>query len=266
MIVFASARSGGLFRVPDTGGEPERLTSADEKRGEVGHAWPHLLPGSHAVLFTREIRNQGTLRSETVLLDLRTREQRVLIPEGSGAKYVATGHLVYAVGDTLRAVGFDLATQDVRGSPVPVLDGVLSTAQAAPNFSVSSKGSLVYVMSPATTWTGRPVWVSRDGREESARITEDVIAPQYPRLSPDGRRVALIVAGDVWVYDLSGTLPIRLTSGARYASPIWTADGRRLVMEGDVAAALVGDCDGWERAAAPTGLCGRSFSPADLER
>ena len=168
------------------------------------------------MLFTREIRNQGTLRSETVLLDLRTREQRVLISEGNAANYVATGHLVYTIGNTLRAVGFDLATQDVRGSPVPVLDGVLSIAQAAPNFSVSSNGSLVYVMSPATTWTGRPVWVSRDGREDSARITEDVIVPEFPRLSPDGRRMALIVAGDVWVYDLRGMLPIRLTSGARY--------------------------------------------------
>jgi Protein kinase domain len=182
VIVFASARSGGLFRVPDTGGEPEQVTSADEKRGEVGHAWPHLLPGSQAVLFTREIRNQETRRSETVLLDLRTREQRVLIPEGSGATYVATGHLVYAVGSTLRAVGFDLATRNVRGKPVPVLDGVVSNAQGAPNFSVSSTGSLVYVMSPATTWTGRPVWVSHDGREESTRITDDVIAPQFPRL------------------------------------------------------------------------------------
>ena len=63
------------------------------------------------MLFTREIRNQGTLRSETVLLDLRTREQRVLVSEGNAAKYVATGHLVYAVGNTLRAVGFDLTTQ-----------------------------------------------------------------------------------------------------------------------------------------------------------
>ena len=88
----------------------------------------------------------------------------------------------------------------MRGSPVPVLDGVLSIAQAAPNFSVSSKGSLVYVMSPATTWTGRPVWVSRDGREESVRITEDVIAPEFPRLSPDGRRMALIVAGSLPVH------------------------------------------------------------------
>jgi Tol biopolymer transport system component len=45
------------------------------------------------------------------------------------------------------------------------------------------------------------VCVSRDGREDSARITEHVIAPQFPRLSPDGRQVALIVAGDVWVYE-----------------------------------------------------------------
>jgi serine/threonine-protein kinase len=140
---------------------------------------------------------------------------------------------VYVVGETLRAVGFDLATQNVRGSPVPVLDKVVFNAQGSPNFSVSSTGSLIYVMSPATTWTGRPVWVSHDGREESARITDDVIAPQFPRLSPDGRRLALVVAGDMWVYDLTGTPPIRLSSGGRYYSPIWTADGHRLVMEGN---------------------------------
>ena len=148
----------------------------------------------------------------------------------------------------------------MRGSPVPVLDGVLSIAQAAPNFSVSSKGSLVYVMSPATTWTGRPVWVSRDGREESVRITEDVIAPEFPRLSPDGRRMALIVAGDVWVYDLSGTLPIRLTSGARYYSPIWTADGRRLVMEGRTSPRRLWmiATDGSEQQAQPASAVGHS--------
>jgi len=144
---------------------------------------------------------------------------------------------------------------------VPVLDGVLPTAQAAPNFSVSSNGSLAYVMEPATNWTGRPVWVSRDGREESARITDDVIAPQYPRLSPDGRRVALTVAGDVWVYDLSGALPIRLTSGTRYSSPIWTADGRRLVMEGPAAAGLwIIAADGSEQRPRPASAVGH-FHP-----
>jgi serine/threonine-protein kinase len=260
VIVFASARGGGLFRVPDSGGDPERLTQADEKRGE-GHAWPQLLPGSHAVLFTHEIRSQAAPRWETVLLDLRTREHRVLIPEGSGARYVATGHLVYAIGDTLRAVGFDLAGLEVRGTPVPVLDGVMSTALAAPNFSVSSNGSLVYVMSPAANWTGRLVWVSRDGREVSALITEDLIAPQFPRLSPDGRRVALTVADEVWMYDLDGALPIRLTSGGRYLSPIWAADGRHLVMEGSTPQRLsVIATDGSEQQPQPASALGH-FHP-----
>ena len=196
VIVFVSARSGGLFRVPDTGGEPEQVTSADEKRGEVGHAWPHLLPGSHAVLFTREIRNQGTLRSKPCS-STSGRESSVSLSPKVAARGTWRRDTSYTPSATpCGPWGSIWPRRTVRGSPVPVLDGVMSTAQAAPNFSVSSNGSLVYVMSPATAWTGRPVWVSRDGREESARITEDVIAPHTRDCRPTAAGVALIVAGD----------------------------------------------------------------------
>jgi Tol biopolymer transport system component len=66
------------------------------------------------------------------------------------------------------------------------------------------------------------------------RVTFD--APENPRVSPDGRRFAVIVGGQLWVYDLSGRPPIKLTfedrkGGGRVYSPLWTADGRRIVYE-----------------------------------
>ena len=44
-------------------------------------------------------------------------------------------------------------------------------------------------------------------------IGEPLDAPAFPRLSPDGQRLAIRTRGDIWVYDLKGTPPIRLTFG-----------------------------------------------------
>ena len=49
-IAFVPERTGGLMRVPASGGTPEPLTSLAE--GEATHRWPQLLPGGKAVLFT----------------------------------------------------------------------------------------------------------------------------------------------------------------------------------------------------------------------
>jgi serine/threonine-protein kinase len=230
-IVFASLGPGGLYRIADGGGEAQPLTTPDPKQGEVEHDWPHVLPGSRAVLFTRHVRAANTTRTEIALLDLQTQEQRLLIPEGTNPQYSPSGHLVYGVNRTLRAVAFDLETLQVRGNPVPVIEGVLSKSSGAMNFTLSSNGSLVYVKGAPATEKGRPVWVSRDGREQGALVTEDATVPEHPRLSPDGRRLALIVAGDVWIYDVGGAPPIRLTSEGGNYSPMWTRDGRRLVFE-----------------------------------
>jgi Tol biopolymer transport system component len=230
-IVFGETGPGGLFQLPEAGGEARMLTTPEQKRGEVDHRWPHVLPGSRAVVFTRLIGEGNTTRSEIALLDRQTNEQRLLIPVGTNAQYLPSGHLVYGVDNTLRAVAFDLSTLQVRGSPVPVLEGVISKREGAVDFSVSSNGSLVYAMGAVGTQRAKPVWVSRTGREDGAVVTEDITDLQHPRVSPDGRRLAFIVAGDVWVYNLSGVPPIRLTSGGGYVTPIWTADGRRVVVE-----------------------------------
>ena len=82
---------------------------------------------------------------------------------------------------------------------------------------------------PATTaWPG---WTRR-GR--SARSPDTPRAFRELRLSPDARRVALVIGrgadSDLWLMDLqSGTLS-QLTFGLRPRRPIWTPDGRKITI------------------------------------
>jgi eukaryotic-like serine/threonine-protein kinase len=66
-IVFGSDFSG-LLSVPAAGGTPKPLTRPDIGKGEIGHIWPHGLPGGRGVLFsilTEEARRIAVLSLET---------------------------------------------------------------------------------------------------------------------------------------------------------------------------------------------------------
>ena len=105
----------------------------DSENGEVDHLFPEFLPGGNTVLFT--ITNtQGIENSQIALFDMETGGHRILIPGGSGARYVASGHIVYGVAGTLRAVPFDLDSLEVRGTPVPVVHGVVTQNTGAASF------------------------------------------------------------------------------------------------------------------------------------
>ena len=145
-IIFATYTAGrGLQRVPAAGGEPTALTQIDRTRGEGGHLWPESLPGEKAVLYTIVPPDGGIDSAQVAVLDLRTGTSKVLIRGGSHARYVPTGHLVYGVSGTLRAVAFDLERLEVVGMPALVLDGVVTTGLAAVDIAVAANGSLVYV-------------------------------------------------------------------------------------------------------------------------
>src|SRR5262245_27360759 len=122
-IVFGGVPGQGLQRVLASGGEAKPLTKPDAAKGESGHLWPHFLPTGKAVLFTsRSGPSFDNARIE--VLDLRTGERRVLIEGGSDARYSPSGHLIYARAGTLFAVPFDVDRLEVKGTPVPVLEGV----------------------------------------------------------------------------------------------------------------------------------------------
>ncbi len=187
---------GGLSRVPAAGGEPEALTSPPA--GE-SHRWPHLLPGGRAVLFSRRV---GTLvdgTGELAVLSLDTGEIASLGLAGSYPRYSGTGHLVYAVGESLGtgstggsilAVPFDVDRLEVTGTPVPMVDNVVVKGAGAANFDLSSDGRLVYMQGPGLWNAARGlVWVDRAGREEP--LDASTGAYFTPDISPDGTRVAV---------------------------------------------------------------------------
>jgi dipeptidyl aminopeptidase/acylaminoacyl peptidase len=60
---------------------------------------------------------------------------------------------------------------------------------------------------------------------------------EFPRVSPDGRRIAVHTDGkdaNVWIYDLSGATQLqRLTNGGRNLYPVWSSDSQRVAFQSD---------------------------------
>ena len=101
----------------------------------------------------------------------------------------------------------------------------------AAHFSFSETGSLVYVDGFENEIARTLVWVDREGRGES--LAAEPRAYTYPRISPDGTRVALDIRDqeqDIWIWDFARETLTRLTFDAgRDLYPLWTPDGRRIV-------------------------------------
>ena len=115
-IIFATVNAKtGLQRIAAAGGEPTVLTRPNRAAGEADHVWPEILPGGQAVLFTITATTDRLDQAQVAVLDLRTGTQTVLIRGGSDARYVSSGHLLYAAEGTLRAVAFDLARLVIVG-------------------------------------------------------------------------------------------------------------------------------------------------------
>jgi serine/threonine-protein kinase len=230
-IIFATASPAtGLQRVRAAGGEPAALTTPDRARGEGDHLWPEFLPGGEAVLFTITPAAGSIENSQIAVLDLRTGSSTVLIRGGSHAHYVPTGHLVYGVTGSVRAVAFDLARLNVVGTPAVVLEGVAMTESGALNLTVAANGSLLYVPGTAAG-RGRQTVVSVD-RQGHASSLPGLPPDAYRdvRVSPNGLRLALATQDDVWIYDFTRTTRDRLTTDpAQDVSPLWTPDGQRIV-------------------------------------
>jgi serine/threonine-protein kinase len=226
-IVYSSGNK--LWEVPLKGGEPKLL--ATDQSGGRGFFWPDVLPRGTGVLFTNFIA-PGKLRLAVFSRD--TGKVSDLGPEGSQARYVETGHIVYAAAGALRAAGFDQNRLALTSDPALVIEGALVNPGTfgGVSFGVAGNGSLIYLAGASPGAPRRKlVWVDRKGRSEE--ISKQADNYWGPRLSPDGKRLALNVVdvgSSIWVVDPARGTRMLLKSGtSSQFTPLWTSDSRHLV-------------------------------------
>jgi eukaryotic-like serine/threonine-protein kinase len=221
-IYFASSFGRAIMRVSENGGSPESIVESPVQ----GYVWPELLPDGENLLATR-------IDGGVVSLSIKSGEEKVLLREGTHAKYLPTGHLIFVKEGALFAVPFDSTRLAISGATVPVLGSIRTESHGGGQFSVANDGTLAYV--PGTSAAaGTLVRVDRAG----AQTPLDFPVATYGafQVAPDGQRLVIDVQGpthDLWLFNLVRSVRTRLTFEANNTYPIWSSDGRSIIFASD---------------------------------
>ena len=227
----------GILLVSPAGGEPKHLVRMRDR--EVVHG-PQLLTGGRHLLFTLSEWNSLDTwdNARIVVEDLTTGERKVILQGGSDARYLPTGHLVYAVAGSLFAAPFELRRLKVTGTAAPVVEGVqraVPESTGGAHYTVASNGALIYVPGPVTP--SKEIAISdRKGGRETLPLPPRMY--ETPRASPTGRQIAFGISernrSDIFVYDLfAKTAMLRLTLQGNNRLPVWSSDGTRIAFQSD---------------------------------
>ncbi len=231
-IIFAPLGNHGLMSVPAAGGTPTDLTTLNRRDGELEHGWPHALPNG-AIVFTVTQRGHDP---HLEVLSTAGERKRQPVPAIGQAQFVSSGHFIYSYLGNLFAIAFDLDKLQARGVPVAIFKDV-QTLSAFGNlgrsgFSVSRNGTLAWLPSSPEDARSHLVRVDRTGRYSILPAAREIY--QTPRITPDGRRVAVVVRPGVMTRDirvLDAARPDRVlltVEGGDNQSPAWMPDSRRL--------------------------------------
>jgi serine/threonine-protein kinase len=247
-IVFAEDGKG-ILRVSPDGGEPETLVSI---KSEEGTAYgPQIIDSGRAVLFTLAAtgpRNNGDRwdQAQIVVQLLASGERRIIWRGGSDARYVPSGHIVYAVGRTLMALPFDLRKLQSAGSSIRLIEGVQRSSNGiirtgVAQFSFSNNGTLVYIPAQPDSQLSRTVLGLVDpmtGKTQVLPVPEGTYS--FPQISPDGKSLAVTTLDGkdsiIYIYDLSDSRSTlrRLTFAGNNTNPVFSRpDGKYVYFTSD---------------------------------
>ncbi|HZP61990.1 MAG TPA: protein kinase [Terriglobales bacterium] len=227
-IIFAPDVTNGIFRVAASpGATPVQITTVSPDH--TTNRWPVLLPdGRHFIYFAGNHSNRdATSNSGTYFASLDGKENRFLLATESNAVY-ARGHLIWEQSGSLLAQPFDPATGTLSGETAALAAGVgynASTWKAA--FDANENGSLIYQPGLGAN-SGKLLVFTRDGKSTPI---PDSSGDMDIRISPDGRKVAVLTTGathEIWLINLDEGTRARFTYGYTADGMAWSADSKYL--------------------------------------
>ena len=218
------AHQGEIWRLPENGGESERLLENDLSASR-GFGEPFMIPGTNALLCSSRTGVGGS--GELFVFDLESKEIKALERQGTNPRYLPTGHVLFAQTDRVFVAPFDADELRITGQASPVLERAW-VDQGEVQADIAENGTVVYLPNSRGE-TQALVAVNINGRiEELVPEGLPFASINDPRISPDGRRVMLSVdTGAIWMLDLDTQTPTLMTEEGFY--PQWSPDGRELI-------------------------------------
>jgi eukaryotic-like serine/threonine-protein kinase len=235
VILFTPDAWSGLYRMPSSGGTPVPVTKPDPSQGQVSHRWPVFLPDGRHFLYLG-CNFSGRLDKNMIFVgSLDSDENKVVVNASTNAIYADPGYLIYWRDNALVAQRFDLHSYSLTGEPRTVSDAVQYFPQT--NFVVFTvAGNTLVAQTSAGSGVSKSqlTWFDRRGKQVGTVGTADLVA--NPKLSPDGRRVAVDQTDtdgrhvNVWIHDLNSDASARLGFGPWLEQvTVWSPDGKQVL-------------------------------------
>jgi len=210
--IVAQTSFSGYSRIPADGGTSSLL------KGIASIFGVSYLPGGKTILYSGT-NGIGAISSSGKI--------SLIAPIPAYLVQYVPGFLLFiGEGDVLYGMPFDAGAIKPTGTAFPLLEGV-------DDFNVSSAGTMI-------VHRGKPpgdrviYWFDETGRTEP--LIDKPGSYRFPRLSPDGKRLALAMGGDdgwrIWVRDLPKGPGSQVTFNNSATYPVWTPDGRYLFYRG----------------------------------
>jgi len=229
-VILIGSIAGPLMRVPASGGAPTPMTALANQ--QTAHGFPFFLPDGRRFLYTAA----GAPEAAGVYLGtLDGGAPKWLTSTAGLARYWSPGPGGSDRGWLLQGRSGVLVAQPLDLERATVADDVVTVAESVQSWSVSTAGLVAYQIGDASRFSRQLSWLDVSGKPLEAVGEPDDLGAFA--LSPDGRNVAVTVAGplpdrksDIWMLDVVRGLRTRFTfAGANEDSAIWSPDGRSVV-------------------------------------
>jgi DNA-binding winged helix-turn-helix (wHTH) protein/Tol biopolymer transport system component len=228
LILFS--RGGALEAIAASGGSPRPVLSLNQAGGEIGQAWPSILPDGRRFVYISI--NRDRTQHAIMVGSIDDPRGRMLFRNYSRAVFAPPDYLLFVRDGTLYAQRWDFKAAKSPEEPRAIVHETNASMFGRAAFNVSPSGALAY--RTGVLARNKFVCYSRDGK------LIRTIGPAGPyiqvALSPDEKTAAFHTARSmfelsarIWLMRLDSEVVSRPEfARSGNADPVWSPDSRQI--------------------------------------